>query len=191
MNFPMQKEYQKLCESFDRQSAERAKNAAAENKTIIQRTGLGVDVHAYGDINKPCMLGCVKWENTRGIEGHSDGDVIAHAICDSILSACRLGDLGLVFGVDKTEMKNASGKSMLETTLKLAHENQWNIENISVQLVAKTPKITPKQYEVAYELTKIIKAPVSFSATTTDGLGFTGRGEGLGAISTVLVSKSI
>lgn len=189
MNFPMLNEYQKLCEQYDQQSVERIKTAAAENKTIIQRTGIGIDVHAYTDIQKPCMLGCIQWENTKGIEGHSDGDVVAHAICDSILSACRLGDLGIVFGVDKTEMQNASGKSMLETTLKLAHENKWNIENISVQLVAKTPKITPKQYEVAYELSKIINAPVSFSATTTDGLGFTGKGEGLAAISTALVSK--
>lgn len=185
----MKELYKQLCDEYDRQSAERIRLAHREDKVVIYRTGIGVDVHPYSKTDKPCMLGCILWENTAGIEGHSDSDVVAHAICDALLSACRIGDLGLIFGVDNPDMKNASGKSMLEKTLGIINERGWFVENISVQLAAKTPKITPRQFEVAYALTQIVKAPVSFGATTTDGLGFIGKGEGLCAISTVQVSR--
>ncbi|QPK94187.1 2-C-methyl-D-erythritol 2,4-cyclodiphosphate synthase [Actinomyces sp. zg-332] len=185
----MRKLYEELCHKYDLISTERVKKASAENKVTIYRSGIGIDVHPYSKTTKPCMLGCLEWDNTTGIEGHSDGDVIAHAICDSLLSASRLGDLGVVFGVDNVEMKNASGESMLKKTLEMLNGAGWFIENVSVQLCAKTPRITPRQFEVAYKMTEILLAPVSFGATTTDGLGFIGKGEGLCAIATAQISK--
>lgn len=86
----------------------------------------------------------VGWENCVGVKGHSDGDVVAHAICDAILSACRLGDLGLVFGVDDPDIAGISGQSMLEKVIFLANDSGWLVENVSVQLVAQKPKVTPK-----------------------------------------------
>lgn len=201
-------EYRKLCDGFDVMRADRVRDAVSSGLVCVSRTGFGVDVHPYVDGGgvvscvvgvvsgkgsvkavKPCVIGCVEWDCPVEVLGHSDGDLVAHAICDALLSACGLGDLGVVFGVDLPEMKNASGEFMLRKCLDLLGECGWFVDNVSVQFVGSVPKISPRQFEVSYRLSSILNAPVSFGATTTDGLGFVGRGEGLVAFATCSVSR--
>ena len=188
-SYPMYERYADYCDELDNFSAARLRQANNDKLQVIYRTGVGVDVHPYCNDVKDCMIGCVKWLDSKGIEGHSDGDVVAHAICDSVLSACRLGDLGILFGIDEPDMQDATGYFMLKKTISVAMENSWHIENVAVQFLGKTPHVLPRHFEVALGLSKIMNAPVSFSATTTDNLGFIGRGDGVCAISTTQVSK--
>ena len=154
------------------------------------RTGIGSDAHRYSeDKTKTLYLGGLEWPGELALEGHSDGDVISHAIVDSLLSAANLGDIGSNFGVDRPEYSGASGEVFLKATLELLRDQDFEPVNVSVQLIGNRPKLAPRRLEVETHLGAIIGAPVSVSATTTDGMGFLGSDEGLAAVATSLVRK--
>ncbi len=155
----------------------------------LPRTGIGTDVHAFADPASatPLHLACLSWPGQVGLEGHSDGDVVAHACCDALFSAAALGDLGSNFGTAEPQWKGASGATLLAEAARRVRAAGFEIGNIAVQLVGARPKAGPRSAEAAQALTAAAQAPVSFSATTTDHLGFLGRQEGLAAIATALV----
>ena len=157
------------------------------------RVGIGVDAHAFSeDKKRKLALAGLIWPDEIGLDGHSDGDVAAHAICDALLSAAGLGDLGSNFGVADSKYKGATGAQMLSESLAKVVAAGFEIENVSVQIVGNRPKIAPKRAQAISALSKALAgAKVSLSATSTDGLGFTGEGKGLSAIATaLLISKS-
>ena len=156
-----------------------------------QRTGIGTDVHRFSeDSNKPLYLGTILWPGEVGLEGHSDGDSLAHAVVDALLAAAGLGDIGSNFGVDKPEYKGANGSVFIAETLRLLSESGWRVTNVSVQLIGNKPKLSPRRVEVEKALSALVGAPVSVGATTTDGLGFLGSSEGVGAVATALIESS-
>ena len=156
------------------------------------RVGTGVDVHAYSsDPQRMLHLACLEWPGERALEGHSDADVAAHAACDAILIAAGAGDLGTVFGTDRPEWAGASGSELLAEAVRLVREAGWAISNVSIQIVSQRPRFLPRKEEAEHAMTAVVGAPVSVSATTTDRLGFTGREEGMAAIATALVTRSL
>lgn len=151
------------------------------------RTGIGVDVHAV-DPSRPLWLGGVEWPGEPGLAGHSDADVVCHAIADALLSAAGLGDLGARFGVDRPEEAGRAGTDFVTRTVALLADAGFRPVSVAVQVVGNRPRIGPRRAEITGLLSAAVGAPVSVAGTTTDGLGLTGRGEGVAAIATALVT---
>lgn len=156
---------------------------------VLPRTGIGTDVHAFAapDSGTPLHLACLEWPGEVGLAGHSDGDVVAHACADALFSAAGLGDLGSNFGTAEPEWKGASGARLLGEAARRVRSAGFEIGNVAVQLVGARPRVGGRMAEATAALSQAAGAPVSFSATTTDHLGFLGREEGLLAIATALV----
>lgn len=152
------------------------------------RTGIGTDTHRFSrDASKKLFLGTVEWPGEPGLDGHSDGDAVSHAIVDALLSAVGLGDIGSQFGVDRPEFAGANGEVFLKGARKLLAESGFEIGNVSVQIIGNRPKVAPNRNRVEHALSTILGCPVSLTATTTDGLGFLGNSEGVAAVASALV----
>ena len=153
------------------------------------KVGLGVDAHAFSsDQDRKLWLAGLLWPEQVGVDGYSDGDVAAHAICDALFSAAGLGDLGSNFGVDDPKYQGASGEMLLKEAFSKITSAGYEIGNVSVQIVCNKPKIGPRRAEAIKALSKALGgAEVSVSATSTDGLGFTGQGLGISALATALL----
>jgi len=155
------------------------------------RSGVGVDAHAFAQ-GKPLWLAGILWPDEIGVEGHSDGDVAAHAICDALFAASGLGDLGSNFGVNRPEYAGASGAQLLKETLAMITKSGYTISHVSVQVIANRPKLGPRRIEAIEALSRALGgASVSLLATTTDGMGLTGEGKGIAAIASALITKNL
>jgi 2-C-methyl-D-erythritol 4-phosphate cytidylyltransferase/2-C-methyl-D-erythritol 2,4-cyclodiphosphate synthase len=178
----------KITTAWDLRRAETLREATGEASTPADpRIGIGIDVHAY-DESAPLWLGDLYWPHEPGLAGHSDGDAVSHAICDALLSAAGLGDIGGRFGTDDPSFAGAHGEVFLRATVALVAGAGYRIRNVAVQVVGNRPRLAARRVELEKHLSDLVGAPVSLSATTSDGLGFTGRGEGLAAYATALLA---
>lgn len=163
--------------------------AGTPDAVVAVRLGLGVDVHAFDDAS-PCRVGLLDFPGEPGLSGHSDGDAVAHAVCDALLSAGGLGDIGERFGTADPQYAGATGDVFVRGAVALLADAGLVPVSVTVQVIGNRPRIGRRRDEMQDALSAVVGAPVAVSGTTTDGLGFTGRGEGLAAIATALVRPS-
>ncbi len=154
----------------------------------LPRVGIGTDVHPI-EAGRPCWLAGLEWPEVDGCAGHSDGDIVAHALTDAVLSAAGLGDIGGLLGTDDPRWAGARGAAVLAHVREVLADAGWEVGNASVQLIASAPRLGPRRVEAEAALSAALGAPVTVTATTTDGLGLTGRGEGRAAVATALVVR--
>jgi 2-C-methyl-D-erythritol 4-phosphate cytidylyltransferase/2-C-methyl-D-erythritol 2,4-cyclodiphosphate synthase len=174
----------KITTAWDLRRAESLVGSAA-----LVTTGVGMDVHTFDD-DRPLWLGCIYWPDEPGLAGHSDGDALSHAICDALLSAAGLGDIGGRFGTTEERVKGAHGDVFISETVRLVTGAGFTVGNVSAQLLGNRPKLASRRSELESRLSELVGAPVSVAATTADGLGFTGRGEGVLALATALLHRT-
>jgi 2-C-methyl-D-erythritol 4-phosphate cytidylyltransferase/2-C-methyl-D-erythritol 2,4-cyclodiphosphate synthase len=156
---------------------------------VSYRVGIGVDAHAFAD-GVPLVLGGVRFDSPRGLAGHSDGDVITHALIDAVLGAAGLGDIGSLFPSDSSTPEGISSLDLLRDALEQMRDAGYAVVNADCILIGEEPRISARRAELEETLTELVGAPVTVRATTTDKLGFTGRGEGLAAEAVALVMRS-